>query len=332
MGSRCKLQYMIKRFLIISLFFLTTSLSIINPAWSAAPECTSMRVIVPSAVGSATDIITRIYTETINRFSSGPLLKTINVTKKSHIWQNVWEKMDVCSLVVSTQALISEHLSNKRKPKWSLLSPVAMLSRTPLTIVAGLHIPNATFPNLIEKALQDPNAIGVGESRTSLERMMLLFLEDATGVRFRIMTYNTGRQTMIALLSGEVDFGFLSPTGAKRRVDQKQLQALAVTTRERAPILPNVSSLHELGIQADFGVDRLILAPKNTTKETLETISKWFKDASEDPDLSDRLAKYGTLPHYLGPDNTSRYLENKTADWIEMIERAAKKGTRRRPT
>lgn len=301
----------------------------LGPAWAEAPKCISIRLAVPYAVGSATDKVMRAYAETINRRGSGPFIRVVNVTKKSVTWEGIWAKVDGCNLLAATQSLIAEHLANKRKPKWERLKPIAMIARTPLVVVARGDMKDATLANVVEKALEDPNSVGIGESRSPLERMMLMSLEDATGARFRIMTYNAGRESYSALLAGKLDIGIISVTAAKRRLDQKELQALAVTTEERSTMLPGVPTLREEGISGAFSVDRGIMGPKELPEELATEIAGWFEKASEVPELEDRLAEYGTLPIFMGPDAYTRYFENLTADWLEMIRRAAGKQIRR---
>jgi tripartite-type tricarboxylate transporter receptor subunit TctC len=300
-----------------------------TPALAEGPKCISIRLVVPQAVGSATDMIMRAYVETINRRGSGPLIKVINVTKKSVTWEGIWSKPNGCNLLATTQSLVADHLANKRKPIWSRLKPIAMLARTPLLVVARGDLKDATLANIVEKALQDPNSVGIGEARSPLERMMLMSLEDATGARFRIMTYDTGRKSFSALLAGKLDIGIMSVTGAKRRVDQKQLQGLAVTSEERAALLPGVPTLKEEGIPGNFSIDRGVMASKETPDELAAEIAGWFKKASEIPELVDRLAEFGTNAVFMGPDDYTRYFENLTADWMEMIERAAGNQVRR---
>lgn len=93
-------------------------------------------------------------------------------------------------------------------------------------------------------------------------------------------------------------------------------------------MLPAVPTLKEVGIRGTLSIDRGIMA----SKETPDEIAGWFEKASEVPELVDRLAEYGTIAVHKGPDEYTRYFENLTADWQEMIQRAAGKQIRRRPS
>jgi len=94
-------------------------------------------------------------------------------------------------------------------------------------------------------------------------------------------------------------------------------------------MLPGVPTLREEGISGGFSVDRGIMAPKELPEEIATEIAGWFEKASEVPELEDRLAEHGTRPVFMGPDAYTRYFENLTADWLEMIRRAAGKQIRR---
>ena len=303
-----------------------------TPSAAEAPKCISIKLVVPSAVGTATDMVMRAYTETINRRSTGPLIKVINITKKSATMDGISAKPDGCTLLATTQRLVADYLANAENPEWSSFKPIALLTRTPLLVVARGNLKDANLANIIEQALQDPNTVGIGEARSNLERMLLMSLEDASGARFRIMTYDTGRQSFAALLSGQLDIGIISASGAKRRADQKELQVLAVTSEERSTLLPDVPTLKEQGIAGDFGIDRGLLAPKEIPEEIVTEISGWFKKASEDPALIDRLAGHGTQVYFRESDAFTQYFENLTADWLEMIERAIGQQIRRQPS
>jgi len=297
----------------------------------AAKRCLNVRIIVPFYVGTATDLIFRAYTEIINRQSSGPLMKVLNKTHDTVIEGNMARSPDGCQFLAATQSLVAQFIMNKSSPKWSSFTPVSMLARTPLAVVARGNMKNPNLPNLIEGALDKREAIRVGETENALENLFRMQLEDVSGAPFKVTRFENARKNFVALLRNEVDLGIISISAAKRRADLKQIRILALTDTLENSKLSEVASLREQGIDTAFGVDRILLAPQNMSSEIVVKISKRFKNASEDPELQDRLAKINTKLTYLDPDELTQYFENLTADWSAMIARMRKRGRLKKP-
>ena len=104
------------------------------------------------AVGAATDMVMWSYAEIINRDNSGPLIKVINITRKSVTMDGISAKLGGCTLLATTQGEVADHLANAGKPKWSSFKPIALLTRTPLLVVARDNLKDANLANIIEQA------------------------------------------------------------------------------------------------------------------------------------------------------------------------------------
>ena len=295
---------------------------------AATKKCLHIRVIVPSAVGTATDLIIRAYAETINRQQSGPLLKVLNKTQNTAIEKNMNGRPDGCQILAVTQSLVSNFLSDKTNIEWSKFAPIAMLSRTPMAVVARGNLRDANLANIIEVALQNPNVVLVGETSNPLEQMFRMSLDDVSGVRFKVTVFETARQSFLELLANNLDLGIVSSSAAKRRMDLKQLKIVAITERLENEKLVGVLSLKDQGIDLSFGVDRGIVAPIDTPPEIIAKIMERFQKASDNPELENRLGKIYTKIMFLDPDSYTQYFENLTADWSEMIERVEQRPAR----
>ena len=127
------LAFMKISFLISAILFLAL-LPISDP--KAAPKCRSVKIIVPYAVGTATDLIFRAFGQAINRQSTGSLIKVVNKTHSTVIEENMTGAPDGCQLLGITQSLVAKFLLEKSAPEWSSFTPVAMLTRSPLAIVS----------------------------------------------------------------------------------------------------------------------------------------------------------------------------------------------------
>ena len=313
------------RIFFTTLFVFSCFFGLSQIAGAAPKKCLHIRVIVPYAVGTATDLIVRAYAETINRQQSGPLLKVLNKTQKTVLEKNMNGRPDGCQILAITQSVVSNYLEKKNKTEWSGFTPIAMLSRTPLAIVARGNLKDANLSNIIEVAAQNPNVIKIGETDNPLGRMFRMSLEETSDIMLNISVFETARQNFLQLLSSALDLGIISASAAKRRMDLKQLKVLALTDNLENSRLVGVPTLREQGIDLSFGVDRGILAPANTSPETAEILMERFRKASEEPDLEERLGKIYTKTMFLDPDSYTQYFENLTADWSEMIARAKKR-------
>ena len=156
-------------------------------------------------------MVMRAYAEIINRDNSGPLIKVINITRKPVAMDGILAKLDGCTLLATTQGLVADHLANAENPERSSFKPIAWLIRTPLSPEAISRMPSWPIPS---SRLCWTLTRWEGEACSNLEQMLLTSLEGSSGTRFRIMTYDTGRQSFSTLLCGQIDLGIISTSGA----------------------------------------------------------------------------------------------------------------------
>ena len=292
----------------------------------AAPKCRNVKIIVPYAVGTATDLIFRAFGQSINRQSTGSLIKVVNKTHSTVIEENMTARPDGCQLLGITQSLVAKFLLNKSALEWSNFTPVAMLTRSPLAIVSRANIRDANLTNLIEAASEKSNSLSLGETSNALERVLRMQLEDVLGVSFKVTTFKNARQSFLALLTHKVDVGLVSLPAAKRRADLRQVKVLAVTDTLGDTRLSDIATLQEQGVNAAFGVDRILLAPQETSAEIVAKISKRFKKASKDTELEEILSKLYTKIRFKNPDELTQYFENLSADWTTLKRKMTKMG------
>ena len=322
------LAFMKISFLISAILFLAL-LPISDP--KAAQKCRSVKIIVPYAVGTATDLIFREFGQAINRQSTGSLIKVLNKTHATVIEENMTGAPDGCQLLGITQSLVAKFLLNKSAPEWSSFTPVAMLTRSPLAIVSRANIKDANLTNLIESALDKPEMISLGETSNALERAFRMQLEDVFGVSFKVTNFKNARQSFSALLTHKVDLGLVSLSAAKRRADLRQVKVLAVTDALASSRLSEVATLQEQGVNAAFGVDRILVAPQETSTEIVTKMSKRFKKAAEDPELEQALSRLSTKIFFKNPDELTQYFENLSADWSLIMRKMITKGRLQKP-
>ena len=107
------------------------------------------------------------------------------------------------------------------------------------------------------------------------------------------------------------------------RIKTGKLRALAVTSRERNPALPDVPTAIESGVR-NFEVVGFygFLAPAGTPKEAIGKLSEAFKAVLNQPDIRSRMVAQGADPAFLGAEDFARYLQTEMPRWAEVVKKS----------
>jgi tripartite-type tricarboxylate transporter receptor subunit TctC len=144
-----------------------------------------------------------------------------------------------------------------------------------------------------------------------------------TGAQITHVPYKSGGATTTAVLSGEATTAFNTLETALALIQSKRLRALAVSTRERSPALPDVPTAIESGIK-DYEVIGWfgLMAPKGTPAVIVEQLSKETAAAMKSTDIRDRTLQQGAMPVGNSPAEFERFVRAEVARWTKIIQQA----------
>jgi tripartite-type tricarboxylate transporter receptor subunit TctC len=178
-------------------------------------------------------------------------------------------------------------------------APVAKVGSSPVVVVAPASAPYARLQDVLDAARKAPGKLnyaagGGGATTTSLAAE---FLKSAASVDMTMIPYKGSAPALNGLLAGEVDFGFDIPTSALPHLKAGKLKALAVTTKTRSPILPDVPTVVEQGVP-NFEVTGWfgVLAPAGTPPAVVARLNKEVNAVLAQADVKERLAGLGVEP------------------------------------
>jgi tripartite-type tricarboxylate transporter receptor subunit TctC len=124
-------------------------------------------------------------------------------------------------------------------------------------------------------------------------------LFDKIGIEVIYVPYGKG-SAPVELLAGRIDAALQWPSQFKAQVDAGQLRVIAVTSQERLPVLPDVSTAKEQGFDVDAVLWRGIAAPRGTPKDVVAKLEAAIKKVVTGKDFQERAAKLGFEPAFLG--------------------------------
>ncbi|MGB6660519.1 MAG: tripartite tricarboxylate transporter substrate binding protein, partial [Xanthobacteraceae bacterium] len=153
-------------------------------------------------------------------------------------------------------------------------TPVGMLATFPFAVVASNNFPAHSIKELIEMAKAKPGDINFasGGNGTGQHLSTELFELEA-GIRMTHVPYRGATPAYADVMSGQTPVFFDNLASALGQIQGGSVRALAVTGKERSPLLPNVPTVAESGLPGyDYEVWFGLWAPKNTPRPVVEKL------------------------------------------------------------
>jgi tripartite-type tricarboxylate transporter receptor subunit TctC len=176
--------------------------------------------------------------------------------------------------------------------------PVSLVASSPLAIVANPGFGPSDIKTLVEAAKAKPSTISYATPGiASIQQLSLELMAYMTGTKFVHVPYRGGAPALNDAIGGHVPLAVLSVLQVMPQVDAKQLKALAVTSRERTDVWPNVPTIAESGVpgyEAElwFG----IIAPAGTPDAIVDKINAEVTRFIMSDTMKAKLAAQGARP------------------------------------
>jgi tripartite-type tricarboxylate transporter receptor subunit TctC len=198
--------------------------------------------------------------------------------------------------------------------------PVTMLGRFPLVMVAPAALPANNLKEFVVLAKSKPGqynfaSVGAG-SPTRLHAENLARL---AGMEVVHVPYKGGGPAIIALITSEVAFSFLSYASVKTQLDSGKLKALAVTGAKRLPELASTATMAESGFPDGQGYSWVgMFAPAGTPAAIVAKLNREFAATLADPDVQKKFAVAGVEIVGSSPQDLDRYVHAEYDKWSKF--------------
>jgi tripartite-type tricarboxylate transporter receptor subunit TctC len=200
------------------------------------------------------------------------------------------------------------------------VAPVAGLVRTPNVMVVNNSLPVKTVEEFIAYCKANPGKINMASSGsgTSVHLSGELF-KSMTGCDMVHVPYKGAGPALIDVMGGQVQVIFDNLPSSIGHIKGGKLRAVAVTSAQRDPSLPDVPTVGETvkGYEATawFGIGM----PKGTPREVIDKVNGAVNQALADPKMRDRLAELGGKPISGTPEDFGRVIASETEKWAKVV-------------
>ena len=206
-------------------------------------------------------------------------------------------------------------------------SPIARTAMQPLALLVNPKVPAKTLPEFIAYVRARPGQINYGSAGNGgISHLAPEMFKSSTGLFMVHSPYRGSAPAFTDLMGGQVEFMAESIPQAATYHKQGKVRALAVTSRERNPALPEVPTVMESGIK-NFEVVGFygFLAPTGTPKDVVAKLSEAFKQVLSMPEVRSRMITQGADPAFLGAEDFSKYLASEMPRWADAVAKSGAK-------
>ena len=205
--------------------------------------------------------------------------------------------------------------------------PVARTAMQPLALLVNPKVPVNNLQEFVAYAKARPGQINYGSAGNGgSSHLVPEMFKSATGLFMVHIPYRGSAPAFTDLMAGQVQFMAESIPQAAQYHKQGKVRALAVTSRERNPALPDIPTVMETGIK-NFEVVGFygFLAPAGTPKDVVNKLSDAFKAVMNQPDIKSRMVAQGADPAFLGADDFAKFLTTEMPRWAAVVQKSGAK-------
>jgi tripartite-type tricarboxylate transporter receptor subunit TctC len=283
-----------------------------------------IRILIPYGPGTGVDVVVRLLAEPLGRSLGQPVVSENRTGAAGTV-----ATAHAASQPADGYTLLSDSSSHTIAPSLMPNLPfdtgrdfvgVTTLIDNPLVMVTARSKGYQSVRDLIAAAKANPGKInyasaGVGSStHISAEKFRI-----AAGFEALHVPYKSTTDGLVEVLAGRIDYTYTALTSALANVRDGKLVALAMVSR-RNNVLPDVPPIEEVVPGAGYTSWVGIMAHSRTPRDIVQRLSQEIARAMNTPDMKERLAKLGTEPWTMSPDEFDALRRKELADNARLIK------------
>ena len=201
---------------------------------------------------------------------------------------------------------------------------VSQVAGGPYILTVHPSLPVKTVADLVAYAKANPAKLNFASTgNASLPHLAGEMFGHLTGAKVMHVPYKGVGAAMTDMLSGQVQFSFLSGGSIYSQVRSGKLRALAIASNKRAKVAPEIPTMIESGVPG-YTVTQWhgMVAPRGTPKPIIDRLAKEITKAVQRPDVAARLEQDGTDSVGSSPQEFAAFLRAERDQWTRVVKRA----------
>jgi tripartite-type tricarboxylate transporter receptor subunit TctC len=260
-----------------------------------------VRIIVSSAPGGGQDVTTRPVAQKLGEALGVSVVVDNRGGASGIIAMDVTRQAapDGYTLLVGATSMILMAVTKKVSYDIrDVFDPVVQMTSQPYLLVFHPSVPVTTPKDFVAYAKTKPGILTYGTSGPgSLHNLGMELLQAQTGMKLIHVPYKGSGPALVDLVAGQIQLMFTSTTSGAGLVKNGKLKAIAVTSRQRVPVFPELPTLAEtIAPGYELGNHYSIFAPTGTPKVVLALLNKEVARIVNTGDVREKFAADGASP------------------------------------
>jgi len=309
---------------------LSISLALISTAFAQADYPNkSINFIVPYGAGGSADSRSRQIAQKMSVILKQPIV----VDNKSGAGGNIGTEFiaraapDGYTIGMGNFAPMAVNktlFGNLRYDPETDLSPIVLIEKGPLVLVVNPNSSYKTISDIVSAAKAKPGVLtfssgGIGGSH----QLSAELFELNAGISMIHVPYKSGSAALMDLMAGNVDLMFDQMYSAVPSIKADKLRPIAITSKKRSPLLPNVPSFVELGYPKVEVLNwQGLITPKGTPKAIIDKLNAAANQALKDPGLRELMLSQGNEIGGGTPVEFAALIKAEAVKWSTVVKTA----------
>jgi tripartite-type tricarboxylate transporter receptor subunit TctC len=294
--------------------------------WPTRP----VTMVIPFAPGGAVDVMGRILAVRLSEvLGQQVIIENVGgAGGMSGAYRVAKAAPDGYEMVLGSVGTHAQSQSLYKKPLYNAatdFAPVALIAELPLVLVARKDLPANNLQEFIAYAKANEAKMQFGSAGTgSADHLTCVLLDAAIGVNVTHVPYRGGQPAMQDLIAGRIDYICNIITTVLPQIEGGLIKPIAITTKSRSPLLPDLASADEQGLK-DFEAYtwNALFLPKRTPEAIVSKLNAAAIAAMETPAIQERLKGIGAsavAPERRSPQYLGKFVESEIAKWAVPIK------------
>src|SRR5262245_12903976 len=294
------------------------------------------RPIRPLAAGTGMDTIVRLYGEQLSQSLGKPIVvenrpgaaMILAMTMVARAAPDGYTLGIATSGPLATNPILYKRIDYDPDKDFS---PIALYVKSPFVLVVNPALPVRTVPELIKLARESPTPLTYSTPGVGLmQHLSIEFMKQRFGFEMTHVPYLNTPQSVSDIAAGHVALGFAEAGAAVPLIKDGKLRALAVSSKSRLPVLPEVAPFAEASGADDYEAVswHVLMAPAATPKAVIDRLHPEMKRIMAGPDMVKRVSDLGLIPFDTpSVEGVGAYIKSEQEKWGALVRKLGLEGT-----